>query len=255
MLSIFNLNIMHGRNCRNAIWPLRMNHQKIKDNLSKITDLISRYSPDIVTLQEVDESSIMSGGLNQFNFLDTKLNYPFSYFAPSCSAVLFHKNIFISGNAIFSKYPLFNCESHYFFFTFPTDRQGFVIADVKLPTGDILSIVSVHTAWLDWLRFNSRSHQLKLLQRIVADRKRKTIIAGDMNCDLRWKEKSLRSFIKNLDLSTFDSENNNLNTSPSWNPTERIDWILPSKEINFISHQTIGDVVSDHLAIFANLAI
>ena len=165
--SLLNLNIMHGRNRQSAIFPLYLSCQEVQNNLDKIAASIRRHSPDIVTLQEVDQFSVLSGGFNQFDFLSTKLGYPYKYFAPSCSARFLGKSIFVSGEAIFSKYPLENCESFKFDFSFPTERKGFVVADVRLPEGKILTIVSVHLVWIDWLRLNSRSRQLDLLRQVV----------------------------------------------------------------------------------------
>ena len=254
-LSLFNLNIMHGRNRKSAIFPLRVNRREIQSNLQKIVDCIHEQNPDIVTLQEVDQSSVLSGNFNQFDYLGERLSYPYKYFSPSCSVVFFGKSIFVSGSAIFSKYPLENCKSYDFDFSFPTERKGFIIADAKLPQGQALTIASVHLVWIDWMRFNSRQQQLQLVQRVVTERKNGAILAGDFNCNFFGKEESLRSFADKLDLKVCDPESKDLNTHPSWNPSKRIDWILASKEINFVSYETIKNRVSDHLAVFANLSI
>ncbi|MDO8521694.1 MAG: endonuclease/exonuclease/phosphatase family protein [bacterium] len=246
---------MHGRNRKSAIFPLRLSREVIQSNLKHIIGCIREHNPDILTLQEVDQSSVLSGSFNQFNFLDTKLNYPYKYFSPSCSIAFGGKDIFVSGNAVFSRYPLENCESFNFNFSFPTDRMGFVVADARLPQGQTVTIASVHLVWLDWMRRTSRSHQLDLLQKVVAARRNNVVIAGDMNCDFLGREISLRSFINQLNLRVYDPENQNLNTHPSWNPSKRIDWILTSKEIHFISYETIKNRVSDHLAVFARLSI
>jgi len=255
MLSLFNLNIMHGRNCKSAVFPLRLSREVIQRNLDEIANCIHEHNPDIVTLQEVDQTSALSGNFDQFEYLTTRLEYPYKYFAPSCSASLFGTNIFISGNAILSRYPLENCESFNFGFSFPTERKGFIIADAVLPQGLKLSIASVHLVWIDWMRLNSRHHQLHLVREVVTSRKGSVAIAGDMNCDFLGKERTLRSFANHLDLRVYDPGNKNLNTSPSWNPTKRIDWILASKDVNFISYKTIRNRISDHLAVFADLSI
>lgn len=183
-ISLLTLNIMHGRNRKSAVFPLWLSHEEIERNLRNIADVIRIYDPDILTLQEVDQASVLSGRFNQFDFLNAQLNYPYKYFASSCSVILWNKNIFVSGNAIFSKYPLENCESYNFNFSFPTERKGFIIADAKMPDGRKLTIASVHLVWIDWMRFNSRAHQLRLLQQVISTRKNSAVIAGDFNCDL-----------------------------------------------------------------------
>lgn len=254
-LSLLNLNIMHGRNTKSPIFPLAINYQQIQNNLQKIAKLISENNPDIVTLQEVDQCSVLSGSFNQFDYLSQRLTYAYKFFSPSCSVSFLGKNIFVSGTAIFSKYQLENCKYFNFDFSFPTERKGFVVADLKIPQSQTITIASVHLVWTDWMRFNSRSRQLNLVRRIIAKRNNATIVAGDMNCDFLGKEKSLRSFVDQLGLMVYDPENKNLSTYPSWCPQKRIDWILCSKEANFVSYQVVPDEVSDHLAIFANLSI
>lgn len=256
--SLFNLNIMHGRNTKNPIFPFAINRKQIQDNLEKISELIKKHNPDIVTLQEIDQYSVLSGGFDQFDFFREKLNYPHKFFSPSCSVIIFGKRIFVSGNAIFSRHPLENCKSFNFNFSFPTERQGFVIADAKFLEDRVLTICSVHLVWLDWLRLSSkfsRAHQLNLVEKVVLERKNPVIVAGDMNCDFLSKENSLRSFVDSLSLKVYEPKNEKLNTNPSWNPKKRIDWILCSKNINFTSYKTISDRVSDHLAVFATFLV
>lgn len=249
---------MHGRNTKSPIFPPAVNRKQIQDNLEKISELIKKYNPDIVTLQEVDQYSVLSGGFDQFAYLKEKLKYPYKFFAPSCSVIIFGKRIFVSGNAIFSRYPLENCKSFNFNFSFPTERQGFVVADLKLPENKTHTIFSVHLVWLDLMRLSSkfsRAHQLNLVEKVILERKNPVIVAGDMNCDFLGKEKSLKFFTDQIGLRVYNPENKNLNTHPSWSSKKRIDWILCSKNINFTSHQTISDRVSDHLAVFATFSI
>lgn len=253
--SLFNLNIMHGRNRKNAVFPVRLSREVTRRNLQKIADCIHKHSPDIVTLQEVDQPSMLSGNFNQFDWLAIKLEYPHKYFAPSCSITLFGKKIFISGNAIFSRFPLEHCESYNFDFSFPTDRMGFVIADAKLPRDKMVTIVSVHTASFDWTRLNSRAHQLRLVEKVITTKQGGVVIAGDLNCDFMGNEDSMRSFVHRLDLVAHEPDSNELPTYPSWNPSKRIDWILASKELKLISYKTIKDRLSDHLAVFADISV
>ena len=246
---------MHGRNRKSAVFPLRVSRKKIEYNLENIIDCIREHDPDVVTLQEVDESSVLSGSFNQFEFLNTRLNYPYAYFAPSCSITFFKKIIFVSGNGIFSKYPLENCESHQFDFSFPTDRMGFVMADVKLPRGNTTSVVSVHLVYLDWMRLNSQAHQLRFLEKVLRKRKYSVILAGDFNCDLLSRRSPLRNFIARTGLAVYQPEDTNQSTYPSWHPKKRIDWIFPSEGLEFTDCKTLGDKVSDHLAVFASFSV
>ena len=252
--SLLSLNIMHGRNCKSAIFPPRVGLCEVQSNLQRVVACIREHEPDFVTLQEVDQSSALSGSFNQFDWLDERLKYPYKYFAPSCSVKFLDNSFFVSGNAIFSKYPLENCADYKFDFSFPTDRMGFVVADTKLPEGKIVTIASIHLVHLDWMRFNARAHQLKLVERVVAARGKSMVLAGDFNCDLIGEEASLRSFVRKLDLRAYESESKNFPTYPSWQPKKRIDWVLTSSDMNFTSYENLQNRMSDHLAIITNLS-
>ena len=246
---------MHGRNRRSAIFPLCVNRNEVRRNLEKIALCIRRHDPDIVTLQEVDQSSILSGEFNQCDFLASELQYPYKFCAPSCSFSICGKEIFVSGNAILSKYPLDHCESYRFNRSFPTDRMGFAIADITIPGGGMITVVSLHLVYLDWLRRLSRVRQLQLVERVVCSRRGKLVIAGDYNCDCTGKEESLRRFLNDLDLRTHAPEDRSIRTYPSWSPTKRIDWILTSRDVDILSYNTVHERLSDHLAVMATLSI
>lgn len=253
--SVLNLNIMHGRNLKSAVFPPFVSRQKIQKNIEKIVDTIRQYGPDVVTLQEVDECSVFSGSFDQFDFIKIRLDYPFAYFAPSCQGRFLNSKIFVTGNAIFSRYPLERCASHRFDFSFPTDRMGFIVTDMILPDGKTITITSIHLVYLDWLHSNSRTRQLKVVENAVLARKNGIIISGDFNCGLVGKEDSLRDFVRRLDLCTFQPEARDLFTYPAWSPNQRIDWIFGSRDIKLISFEKLRGDLSDHLGILAQFSI
>ena len=239
---------MHGRNRKSPVFPPKLSKHEIQRNLAKIATYINQHNPDIVTLQEIDEKSILSGNFNQFEFIDKQLNYPYKYFVPSCSI----KNIFVSGNGILSKYPLKNCESFKFNFTFPTDRMGFIVTDVTLP-GKIVTIFNLHLVYLDWLKHNSRKLELDFVEKIAKQKENDLIFSGDFNCEFLGKENSLRNFIENLNLQIYEPKEHNFETSPSWKPKKRIDWILISRNLKFTSYTTFSERLSDHLPLMVNI--
>ena len=252
--SVFNFNIAHGRNKKSAVFPPSVGREEVQHNLENIAACIREHDSDIVTLQEVDECSILSGSFNQFDFLKEKLQYPYSYFAPSCEITLFGKPLFVSGNGILSRFPLENCAAYKFNVSFPTERQGFVIADAKLPDGKILSIASVHIVWIDWTRPHSRARQLEYLRDVIGSRNGSRVIAGDFNADFLGKEISLKPFVDALDLQAYREESREMDTYTSWDPYERTDWVLVSKDLAFTSYATLPDRLSDHLAVVTMLA-
>jgi endonuclease/exonuclease/phosphatase family metal-dependent hydrolase len=226
-LSVLTLNIMHGRNRRSALWPPAVGVQEVRANLKKIAEFIERLSPDFVALQEVDEYSVLSGGFNHYEFLQEHTGYAHGFFAPSCRV----RGVFVSGQAILSKYPLSNCAAHRFPVTFPTDRMGFVAADAAVPDGTV-TVASVHLVYLDWLRRDPRAQELRLLEAALVGRSTRQIIAGDFNQDMSGRGAPA------------------LPTHPSWAPTRRIDWIL-LKNLAYEHYEVPQEHLSDHLPVIA----
>ena len=142
-----------------------------------------------------------------------------------------------------------------FDFSFPTERQGFVVADLLLPDGKVITVTSIHLVWLDWIRRQSRVHQLALIERILTTRQSYKVIAGDMNCNYLGNETSLKNFVVRNDLRLYDVTSKDLNTYPSWAPTKRIDWVITSSGMQFTAYSTAHDKVSDHVGVFVKLSV
>lgn len=253
--SVFNFNIMHGRNRKHAVVPPSVSRPEATSNLRTIAKLIQRHDPDILTLQEVDEFSVLSGSFNQLEFLNKLLGYPYTYFAPSCSIGVFGKRLFVSGSAILSRFPLENCRSYNFHFSFPTERKGFVIADAILPQGGAVTVASIHLVWVDWTRRDPRGRQLRKIQTMLGEKRDRLVLAGDFNCEYTGREASLRNFVNDINLNTYERGSMSMHTHKSWVPKRRLDWILTSNDIRFISYETVPDIISDHLAVYAKLEV
>ena len=73
---------------------------------------------------------------------------------------------------------------------------------------------------------------------------------GDFNSG--WETKSpIRTLAAALDLKTYKPEEVGIATFPLTN--KRIDWILISREMDFLNYRVLPDSVSDHKGILAEL--
>ncbi len=250
-----NLNAMHGRNSRSSVFPVLFPRSVIEANLRKIAGLFHEYRPDTVTLQEVDNTSIATGGIDQARFLAGLGGYPYFFHGAHTEARWRGRNLFVTGNAILSRHPLERTENFKFDRSFPVPRKGFALADAVLPGSRRITIASVHLVRLDYLRWQPRMRQVRLIRQELQGRTYPQIVAGDFNCGMRSRERTLPYFTEAAGLTGFDFGNDGLCTHPSWKPRDRIDWVLSSPELSFAGYETLATPVSDHRAVIADLTL
>ena len=102
LIKIITFNIAHGKGLDGII------------NIERQAELVKKYNPDIVFLQEIDMYTKRAGEVNQIRELSKKINLPY------CSM---ESNITLEegyyGDGIISRFPIsFSVKFHYFFFTF-----------------------------------------------------------------------------------------------------------------------------------------
>jgi endonuclease/exonuclease/phosphatase family metal-dependent hydrolase len=250
-LKVLTLNIAHGRGV--SIQPFKQVMQKkktIEKNLGEIAAVIRRENADIVALQEADGPSIWSGNFNHVEKLAELAGYGHHFRGEHMKAT---KRLSY-GTALLSHIPLASPESYRFERSVPTPRKGFVVATVTVWAfgNREVDVVSVH---LDFLRKGARNKQIKLLSEKLRGRKRPLIIMGDMNCEMAEKEDSLNMLCSELNLHAWEPSSKSIPTFSSKKPKKRLDWILISEELEFISCRTIPDKVSDHLGVIAEIAL
>lgn len=253
-IKILTLNMMHGRNAKNSVLPFFLSRKRARNNIKNIAALINHHQPDIVMLQEVDNFSLFNGRFDHLKELEKQTNFSFTYYGSEVNWGFGKVTAMNTGNALLSRYPLHNQRLYVFAHSFPTERKGFIVADVQLPSKTI-TVASIHLVWKDWLHKNARLKQTKKIIDVLSKNNHPLILAGDFNCELVGKiqEKTLLLLIRELNLHTHHPHAEDLFTHPSYNPSVRIDWILSSQEITFVDYTIIPDLISDHLAISSTL--
>lgn len=89
------------------------------------------------------------------------------------------------------------------------------------------------------------------MARCLEERGRPLIIMGDFNCSMKSKETALSRLVAALDLTACKPLIEDRPTFPLTG--ERIDWILVSKELTFLSCHVLPDILSDHRAVIAEV--
>ena len=239
------LNIAHGR--KRGPHQALQTRRSIESNLNDIATLLRRQKPDLVALQEADGASAFTGRFDHVQYLADKAQY-----ACSIRGEHVRGKRLVSGTALLSTRPLHQPVCVAFAPSPPTFSKGFVLATVDWP-GDVdvqINVVSVH---FDFSRKSVRRKQAQELIDHLADRPGPLIVMGDLNCQWTSKDSALRTLAEAMNLQAYQPHAAGMTTFPKLG--RRLDWILISRELLFVSYEVLDDVVSDHRAVAAELRL
>ena len=241
-LKALTLNIAHGR--RDRAHQALLGRETVEAHLRDIARMLIREAPDIAALQESDGPSLWSGKFSHVEFLAREAGYPFVVRGDHVKGPMLRY-----GTALMSRYPLTEAKSITFEPSPPTFAKGFVVATAEGVTepGRKVDIVSVH---LDFSRREVRERQVKTMLRELAGREVPAIIMGDFNCEWSGND-PLQLLAEGLDLRTYRPSAEGLDTFPALR--KRLDWILVSPVLGFVTYRVVPDVLSDHQAVVAEL--
>jgi endonuclease/exonuclease/phosphatase family metal-dependent hydrolase len=243
LLKIMTLNLAHGR--KDGFHQVLQRKATIESNLKDIATVLQREQPAVVAFQEADGPSWWSGNFNHVHYLADQANYAYAVQGEHV------KGLGLSyGTALLSKLPLKDAASLTFFtYTPPTPAKGFLVS--TLDTGIKINLVSVH---LDFARSSVRRQQIEEMVNYLKPRGKPLIIMGDFNCE--WtSETTLPLLAEQLNLHVYQPTATLMNTFPQPTKETRIDWILISAELEFVTYQVMEDILSDHLGVIATLKV
>ncbi len=242
-LKVMTLNIAHGRST--GFHQLLQSRSTVVRNLDQIRKVLKRERPDLLGLQEADGPSFWSGNFNHVNYLaDNQFFYQYVRGKHADGMNLSY------GTALLSSLELEDPLAITFAPAVAAAPKGFVVATINWPGQGFteVDVVSVHLAAL---RKSLRKEQATELARTIAERGKPTIIMGDLNAGWNGGTSALHLLVEALDLKTYLPHDDKLVTFPKFN--ERLDWILVSREFDFVSYKVLPDPVSDHRGVIAEL--
>jgi len=246
-IRVMTLNLAHGR--ATARSQAGIARAEIERNLDRVARLVRDVGPDVVAIQEADAPSTWSGGFSHVEYVAER-----AMLSAVCHGRHFELPLFPVmiqyGTGLISAGPLTDCRSIRFG-SDQWDTKGFVLATLAVDRR-IVTVVSVH--------LDNRSAKRRMAQaRMMVDELRRVdgplIVLGDFNTDGRGAD-SLRFVCDALKLSRVapESKDHSMATYPADRPVERIDWILISDAFRFAGHGVCDSVVSDHRAVWADIA-
>ena len=248
-LKVMSLNIAHGR--KDGMNQLLLSGSTIRNNLDDIALVLVQSGADIVALQEADAPSRWSGNFDHIALLAEKADYAAVVHTPHASSWLFNYGTAILSHAAFTETLNYTFEP-----SPPTLNKGFTLAQIVWqPQGEeqpviLLDIVSVH---LDFSRKQVRESQIREITQALSGRDNPTIILGDFNSDWLADELVVRALASDNELKSYRPSADDLGTYPSGN--KRLDWILISETLEFISYEILPEVLSDHKAVVAEIGL
>jgi endonuclease/exonuclease/phosphatase family metal-dependent hydrolase len=248
-IRVVTLNAAHGRkDGRNQMF---LKGETIRSNLAELAGLLDRAGADVIALQEADAASSWSGKFNHVEFLADNTMYGCSFHGVHAS-----NRMYDFGTALLSQRPFQGSFAHSFQPSRPTTTKGFSLAALEwnpgrsLPEPLLLKFVSVH---LDFSRRSVRRSQIDEMVAVLSGIDGPMVLMGDFNTDWQTEDSSLKYLAEQLDLSVFEPHAQGLSTYG--NKGARLDWILVSAELEFISYAVFPEVVSDHYAVAAEIGL
>jgi endonuclease/exonuclease/phosphatase family metal-dependent hydrolase len=243
-LGVMTLNIAHGRG--DAFHQVLLSRAAIERNLDKIAEAVARADPQIVALQETDESAWWSGRFNEAAYIAERVGFPYHITGR-------HMDKFglLYGTALVSRLRLNESASYRFSPSMLTPPKGFVVAAVAWPGCPRvrLNVVSVH---LEFFRDSVQRRQARELVEVVRRRPGLVVLLGDFNTGWADTDGVLAEVTEKLSLHAYRPAAN-LVTLPRFN--RRVDWILISNRLRFAAYDTLPEVLSDHRAVAAEIAL
>ena len=244
LIKIITFNIAHGKGMDGIV------------DIERQADVIQRYNPDIVLLQEADMYTKRAGESNQIREFSKKIYLPY------CSM---ESNITLEdgyyGDGIISRFPISFSVNYLMPLTdLNHEQRGILCNRISLGTTRI-NLFSVHLSTYE----DERILACKELNRIInkIDKNEIVIIGGDFNVGVTRLGKGKYTFDKQEEYEEYKILRKKLNQLPNENDTwfsklgqGCIDTIFYSSNIKLLKFETVDvEKKSDHNAIYAEFDI
>jgi len=244
-IKIMTLNIAHGRGT--DFNQLFVSQKQIDTNIEHISRVLLREKPHIVGFQEADGPSFWSGKKDHINQIAEKSGlYTFFHGYHIKAPYLAY------GTAMAS---IFNIENPAYVTFSPSafsPPKGFSVGSFNWPgTQQLIDVIILH---LDFISDSKRKAQIEEITSFIESRTKRPVIAmGDFNSSWNNKDSSVKKICSDLNLSAYNPDDKSLSSFPLTD--KRLDWILISNQLEFVSYKTLQDNVSDHFGVISEIRL
>jgi endonuclease/exonuclease/phosphatase family metal-dependent hydrolase len=247
-LRVLTLNVAHGR--RDALNQVLLSRGVLERNLTEVAALLRDADADVVALQEADGPSRWSGSFDHVAVLAAQADYPWQSRASHAKTWLFDY-----GTALLSRVPFTDSLDHAFRPSPPSMTKGLTLGQIAWrPDGNAdpihVDVVSVH---LDFTRDSIRRQQVAEIATVLSGRTNPVIVLGDLNSDWSGNDSVVAELAHRCGMQVFQPLADDLGTYPS--SGRRLDWVLISGELEFLHHEILPHLVSDHHAVVVDIGL
>ena len=286
-IKIVSYNIGHAQGIKQNAWD-RKELDTTSTHLELLATAMKNMNADIFLLQEVDIDSHRTQRINQIEFLQEKLNFPYyacanmwekNYVPFPYWPISDHIGYVRAANCVLSKYPLSN--HHRIIFDKPSDNpfwynwgyidRGLQRVDVEINQQKI-ALINIHLeAWGK----HTREEQIKVVSDYIGNIKTPLVLGGDFNTvptdavkknrfsdddDDDYENEETFSLLlqrnPNLKMESFDNNDKIYFSFPSDAPNRLLDHIFVKDLIyKDFSIQEQANTASDHLPVMANISL
>lgn len=239
-LKIFTYNIQHGLDYKKLL-----NKERVID-LDLISDIIKKYNPDIIGLNEVYNDINKKVTVEQVKYIAQKLGYKYCYFGRAITIL----ETIDYGNAIISKYPIEDVKVHMIEDPLIKDENVHYetrnIIDTKINiNGEIINVFVTHMG----LATTEQKNGIDKLISLINDEK--IVIVGDFN--MEEDNENIKRLSNIVDNTSYLFDDIKL-SFPSINSKIKIDYIF-TKNLKVKEAKILNEVGSDHLPVIAKIEI
>lgn len=239
-LKIFTYNIQHGLDYKKLL-----NKERVID-LDLISDIIKKYNPDIIGLNEVYNDINKKVTVEQVKYIAQKLGYKYCYFGRAITIL----ETIDYGNAIISKYPIEDVKVHMIEDPIIKDENVHYetrnIIDTKINiNGEIINVFVTHMG----LATTEQKNGIDKLISLINDEK--IVIVGDFN--MEEDNENIKRLSNIVDNTSYLFDDIKL-SFPSINSKIKIDYIF-TKNLKVKEAKILNEVGSDHLPVIAKIEL
>lgn len=243
MYRVITFNMCHGDNFNGKIDVINQ------------SNIIKKYNPDLILLQEVDVCTSRSNYKNELYEFKNNVGLEYSCYG---SNIPYKEGWY--GNAILSRYPILSSENYLTSGTeFSKETKGMLHAEVNI-NGRIINVFNTHLPVYEKERISFIESITKMMQRNnISD---DMILGGDLNLGViplgnhRYdinKRESYAEYEMLKDL--FECPSFDTNTWPTDKPIASIDKILYRGNIKITKIVRLDEQISDHFPVYAEFDI
>ncbi len=210
-------------------------------DIEALAQVIEASGADVIALQEITRSYVTNGSLDMVPWLSQRLGLPY-YWGPTDPPQW--------GNALLSRYPIINPRN----LPLPPDdlnlHRGYIDAGIQTG-GGMVRIIATH---LHHLGPDSAIRQVQVQALLAAwDGSPFTVIVGDLNATPDDPEMQLLAEAGLVESASYLGVSAPL-TYYAANPTEQIDYIWLTPDLQPLSFSIPKTLASDHLPIVVDIA-